>query len=164
MKRITTTLLTVAMLLFGTVIVGCSSDNEMEDLQEYYERILKEGNDFLAQNAQRPGVVTTESGLQYEVVKEGEGEHPTASSRVKCNYTGKFIDGKVFDTTNGKQPLTFALSQVIPGWTEGVQLMTPGSVYRFYLPYYLGYGRMGAGPIPPFSALIFEVELIEIVK
>lgn len=165
MKRISTTLITLAMLLFCAGFAGCSSDtdNDYENLQEYYQKVLNEGEEFLKQNGQRPGVITTRSGLQYEVIKEGQGEHPSASSRVKCNYTGTLINGKVFDSTKGKQPLTFALNQVIPGWTEGLQLMPPGSVYKFYIPYTLGYGRMGAGPIPPFSALIFEVELLEIL-
>ncbi len=121
------------------------------------------GEAFLASNALREGVIVTESGLQYEVLKEGKGEHPTATDRVKVHYHGTLIDGTVFDSSVDRgEPITFALDQVIAGWTEGVQLMTVGSKYKFYIPQELGYGCRAAGHIPPCSALIFEVELLAI--
>ncbi len=126
----------------------------------------KEGEAFLAENATREGVVQLKSGLQYKVLKEGTGERPVASSKVKVHYTGKLLDGKVFDSSVERgQPTTFGLNQVIKGWTEGVALMTPGSKYIFYIPYELAYGERGNPPtIPAASTLIFEVELIEVVE
>ena len=123
------------------------------------------GEKFLAENAKREEVKTTASGLQYEVLQAGEGEmHPSATDQVTVHYHGTFIDGKVFDSSVERgQPATFGLNQVIKGWTEGVQLMVPGDKYRFYIPYNLAYGDNGSGGrIPPYSALIFEVELLEI--
>lgn len=124
----------------------------------------EEGEQYLADNANYPEVTTTASGLQYTVVKQGEGPKPKATDMVEVHYTGKFINNKVFDSSYGSgQPITFPLNGVIAGWTEGVQLMNVGSVYRFYIPYQLGYGEKGyPGAIPPYSALIFEVELLAI--
>lgn len=119
---------------------------------------------FLAENGQKEGVMTTESGLQYIVVEEGSGEAPAATDQVTVHYTGKLLDGTEFDSslTRG-EPITFALNRVIPGWTEGVQLMKPGAKYTFFIPPQLGYGERGApGVIPPNSALIFDVELISV--
>lgn len=128
------------------------------------ERFIKEGTDFLALNKLRPEVDTTASGLQYEVIVKGEGPNPTATSEVTVHYTGKLLDGTVFDSSVERgEPISFNLGQVIPGWTEGLQLMQPGAKYILYIPSDLAYGEKGAGAdIPPYSTLIFEVELIAI--
>ena len=128
------------------------------------EEFIKEGEDFLAENKLRPEVDTTASGLQYEVVVKGEGPYPTTESEVTVHYTGKLLDGTVFDSSVERgEPISFNLGQVIPGWTEGLQLMQPGAKYILYIPSELGYGEKGAGAdIPPYSTLIFEVELISI--
>lgn len=124
-----------------------------------------EGEKFLLENAKREGVVVTSSGLQYEVITEGSGRSPKATDVVRCHYHGTLVDGTVFDSSYQRnQPADFGLNQVIPGWTEGVQLMKEGSKYRFYLPYNLAYGEMGAGGmIPPYAALIFDVELLQVL-
>ena len=122
------------------------------------------GEQFLADNAKNEGVVVLPSGLQYEVLTEGSGRKPKATDNVKCHYEGRLIDGTVFDSSYRRgTPAVFGLNQVIAGWTEGVQLMQEGAKYRFFIPYNLAYGANGAGDsIPPYSALIFEVELISI--
>ena len=122
------------------------------------------GEAFLAENAKKEGVVTLPSGLQYQVLKEGNGKRPSATDQVVCHYEGTLIDGTVFDSSyKRKEPATFGLNQVIAGWTEGVQLMQEGAKYRFFIPYGLAYGERGAGAqIPPFAALVFEVELIQV--
>ncbi|EFC74209.1 FKBP-type peptidyl-prolyl cis-trans isomerase [Prevotella melaninogenica] len=122
------------------------------------------GEAFLAENGKKDGVVTLPSGLQYQVLKEGNGKKPSATDQVVCHYEGTLIDGTVFDSSYQRnQPATFGLNQVIAGWTEGVQLMQEGAKYRFFIPYNLAYGERGAGAqIPPFAALIFDVELIEV--
>ena len=122
------------------------------------------GEAFLAENGKKDGVVTLPSGLQYQVLKEGDGKKPSATDQVVCHYEGTLIDGTVFDSSYQRnQPATFGLNQVIPGWTEGVQLMQEGAKYRFFIPYKLAYGERGAGAqIPPFAALVFDVELIEV--
>ena len=122
------------------------------------------GEQFLADNAKKEGVVVLPSGLQYEVLTEGCGRNPKATDNVKCHYEGRLIDGTVFDSSYHRgTPAVFGLNQVIAGWTEGVQLMQEGAKYRFFIPYNLAYGANGAGDsIPPYSALIFEVELISI--
>lgn len=122
------------------------------------------GEAFLAENAKKDGVVTLSSGLQYQVLKEGNGKKPSATDQVVCHYEGTLIDGTVFDSSYQRnQPATFGLNQVIAGWTEGVQLMQEGAKYRFFIPYNLAYGERGAGAqIPPFAALVFDVELIEV--
>lgn len=124
-----------------------------------------EGEAFLAENKKRAGIVTTASGLQYEVVKEGNGRQPKASDTVRCHYEGTLIDGTVFDSSYRRgMPAEFGLRQVIAGWTEGVQLMKEGSIFKFYIPYNLAYGERGAGAdIPPYAALIFTVELINVL-
>jgi FKBP-type peptidyl-prolyl cis-trans isomerase FklB len=123
------------------------------------------GEKFLAQNKTKPGVKTTPSGLQYEVLTEGSGASPTAADQVTVNYKGTLLDGTEFDNSYKRgQPITFALNGVIPGWTEGLQLMTPGSKYRFWIPYNLGYGANGYSSIPGGALLVFEVELIEVKK
>lgn len=124
-----------------------------------------EGEKYLAENAKKEGVVTLPSGLQYMVLKEGNGKKPKATDQVKCHYEGFLIDGTVFDSSLQRgEPAVFPLNQVIAGWTEGLQLMQEGAKYRFFIPYILGYGEGGAGAsIPPYAALIFDVELIEVL-
>ena len=123
------------------------------------------GERFLAENALKDGIKVTDSGLQYEVLKMGKGKKPTATDKVKVHYHGTLIDGTVFDSSVDRgEPITFGLNQVIAGWTEGVQLMPVGSKFRFYIPQELGYGAREAGKIPPYSTLIFEVELLGIEK
>ena len=123
------------------------------------------GEKYLSENAKKDGVVTLSSGLQYQVLKEGNGKCPKATDKVKCHYEGMLIDGTIFDSSVQRgEPATFPLNQVIAGWTEGLQLMQEGAKYRFFIPYHLGYGERGAGQsIPPFATLIFDVELIAVV-
>lgn len=124
-----------------------------------------EGAAFLAANKDKPGVKTTESGLQYQVVRAGNGAQPAATDTVRVHYKGTLLDGTVFDSSYDRgQPAEFGLNQVIPGWSEGVALMPVGSKYTFWIPSGLGYGDAGMGPIPPNAMLTFEVELMEIVK
>jgi FKBP-type peptidyl-prolyl cis-trans isomerase len=130
------------------------------------QKCLEEGNAFLEQNKTREGVTTTESGLQYEILTEGTGAIPTAEDQVRVHYHGTTIDGTVFDSSVERgEPAVFGVTQVIPGWTEALQLMPVGSKWKIYLPSSIAYGERGAGAdIKPNSALIFEVELLEIVK
>jgi len=123
------------------------------------------GEKYLAENAKKDGVITLPSGLQYQVLKEGNGKKPSAKDSVKCHYEGFLIDGTVFDSSIQRgEPAVFGLQQVIAGWTEGLQLMQEGAKYRFFIPYRLAYGEGGAGAsIPPFAALVFDVELIEVM-
>ena len=123
------------------------------------------GEKYLADNAKKDGVITLPSGLQYQVLKEGNGKKPSAKDSVKCHYEGFLIDGTVFDSSIQRgEPAVFGLQQVIAGWTEGLQLMQEGAKYRFFIPYRLAYGEGGAGSsIPPFAALVFDVELIEVM-
>ena len=127
---------------------------------------IDEGEKFLAENKKRKEVITTESGLQYEIVTPGNGPMPKDTNTVKVHYTGSLISGKVFDSSRERgEPIEFPLNGVIRGWTEGVQLMPVGSRYKFYIPYQLAYGAQGSPPvIPGGSMLIFDVELLEIVK
>lgn len=124
----------------------------------------EEGEKFLAENAKKEGVKVLPSGLQYEVLSEGTGKQPSATSTVECHYEGTLIDGTKFDSSYDRnQTATFGLNQVIKGWTEGVQLMKEGAKYRFFIPYTLAYGERGAGgSIPPCAALIFIVELVAV--
>ena len=128
--------------------------------------VREAGEKFLAENAEKPGVVVLPSGLQYTVITEGTGAKPKATDRVKCHYEGTLTNGQVFDSSYRRgEPAVFPLNGVIAGWTEGVQLMAEGAKYRFVIPYHLAYGERGAGQsIPPYAALVFDVELIEIVK
>jgi len=123
------------------------------------------GESFLADNAKKEGVVVLPSGLQYQILKEGNGKKPSATDQVKCHYEGTLIDGTIFDSSYQRnEPATFGLNQVIAGWTEGVQLMSEGAKYRFFIPYNLAYGERGAGAqIPPFAALVFDVELLKVL-
>lgn len=129
-----------------------------------FEGNVAAGKKFLEENKLRPGVVTTASGLQYEVMKPGTGAKPTANDRVTVHYHGTLLDGSIFDSSVERgQPATFGVTQVIQGWVEGLQLMPLGSKYKFFIPYNLGYGERGAGgDIGPFATLIFEVELLKI--
>ena len=129
-----------------------------------FEANIATGKKFLEDNKKRPGVVTTASGLQYEVMKAGTGAKPAATDQVTVHYEGTLLDGSIFDSSVKRgQPATFPLNRVIPGWTEGVQLMQVGSKYKFFIPSELAYGDQGAGEdIAPHSTLIFEVELLKI--
>jgi FKBP-type peptidyl-prolyl cis-trans isomerase FklB len=131
-----------------------------------YKDYIQQNEDFLAKNKEKAGVTTTASGLQYEVVKMGSGAKPTAQNTVKVHYVGTLIDGKEFDSSiKRNEPATFPVSGVIPGWTEALQLMPVGSKFKLYIPSGIAYGATGAGDvIKPYSALVFEVELLEIVK
>ena len=172
--------LTVNRMAMGRGVVDGVSNSDktlmtIEEAQKFIETAMQiaqdkkfgpvkaEGEKFLAENAQREGVVVTESGLQYEVIAEGKGPKPTAEQTVKVHYTGTLINGTVFDSSVERgEPIEFQLNHVIKGWTEGVQLMSKGAKYKFYIPYNLGYGERGAGEdIPPYSTLIFEVELLD---
>lgn len=158
-------LLLIAMVVGAISLTSCSIDDDDDDTSVSYEENLKEGQKFLENNAKREGIITTKSGLQYEVVKEGDGERPSATDTVKCHYEGCLIDGKIFDSSyNRNTPSTFTLDEVIPGWTEGLQLMKAGSIYRFYIPYDLAYGSQKVSIIKPYSTLIFYIELLEVKK
>ena len=124
----------------------------------------EEGEKFLAENSKKDGIITLASGLQYQIIREGNGQKPKASDQVECHYEGTLINGTKFDSSYDRgETATFPLNQVIAGWTEGLQLMQEGAKYRFFIPYTLAYGERGAGAsIPPFSALIFDVELIAV--
>ena len=126
---------------------------------------IEKGKAFLAENAKKEGIVTLPSGLQYEVITEGNGKKPSATDRVKCHYEGTLIDGTLFDSSIKRgQPAVFGVNQVIKGWVEALQLMSEGSKWRLFIPSELGYGAQQAGEmIPPHSTLIFEVELIEVL-
>ena len=150
-----------------------SSRDAQALLNEYFQKkekeqaqnAIAEGKVYLEQNAKRDGVTQTKSGLQYEVLTEGTGKSPKATDTVRCHYEGRLLDGTVFDSSYKRgEPADFGLNQVIPGWTEGVQLMKEGAKFRFHIPYLLAYGERGAGAqIPPYSTLIFDVELIKIL-
>ena len=150
-----------------------SSRDAQKMLNEYFEKQAKEqaqqaiadGKVFLEANARRPEETQTKSGLQYEVLTEGTGRSPTATDTVRCHYEGRLLDGSIFDSSYKRgEPADFGLNQVIAGWTEGVQLMKEGAKYRFYIPYLLAYGERGAGSsIPPYSTLVFDVELIKVL-
>jgi FKBP-type peptidyl-prolyl cis-trans isomerase FklB len=132
--------------------------------QQLAEKNAKAGTQFLAENKQKSGIKTTASGLQYQVLQQGTGKTPTASSTVKVNYEGRLLDGTVFDSSIARQqPAEFQVNHVIQGWTEGLQLMKEGGKYRFFIPANLAYGEIGAGDaIEPNSTLIFDVDLLEV--
>jgi FKBP-type peptidyl-prolyl cis-trans isomerase len=143
-------------------------------IQAYFQKIAEsegtnnraEGEAFLATNKEKDGIVVTESGLQYEILEVGDGPKPTADQQVKVHYTGTLLDGTVFDSSVERgEPATFGVGQVIPGWTEALQLMPEGSKWKVYIPGDLAYGERGAGAdIGPNAALIFEVELLEVIE
>ena len=151
-----------ASLLFKDLM----SEAKEAKTEKLYGENRRAGEQFLAENAKKEGVVTTESGLQYKVLVEGKGEKPQASDRVKVNYEGRLVDGTVFDSSakHGDKPLEFRANQVIKGWTEALTLMPVGSKWELYIPYDLAYGERDSGKIKPYSALVFTVELVEIVK
>jgi len=136
---------------------------QMKLIQGIMDSKAQEGVNFLKENAEKEGVFVTESGLQYEPISEGDGPMPVDTSTVTVHYHGTLIDGTVFDSTKDGEPATFKLNQVIRGWTEGLQLMSVGSKYRFYIPSELGYGpRPRSASIPPNAVLIFDVELLSV--
>ncbi|MDD2798621.1 MAG: FKBP-type peptidyl-prolyl cis-trans isomerase [Bacteroidales bacterium] len=150
-----------------------SYDEAKQVINSFFEKLQNEaltanqsqGEEFLLENSKKPGVITLASGLQYEILKAGEGVKPTATDSVKCHYHGTLIDGRVFDSSvERKQPAVFGVNQVIQGWVEALQLMPIGSLWRLYIPSHLAYGERGAGEmIGPNTALVFDVELLEIV-
>lgn len=157
-----------------------SYDEAKKEIQEYFTKMqaeqeaaqaqmaevnAKAGRDFLEENGKRVEVKTTASGLQYEVLQEGSGKQPKAEDFVTVHYTGKLIDGTVFDSSVERgEPATFGVTQVIPGWVEALQLMKEGAKFRLFIPSQLAYGPQGAGPIGPNQTLIFDVELIKVGK
>lgn len=139
------------------------SKTRAENNKKQYLPTIAAGDEFLAKNKAKAGVKTTASGLQYEVITEGTGPMPKATDMVTVNYRGTLLNGEEFDSSYKRnEPASFGLNQVIPGWTEGVQLMKEGAKYRFFIPYQLAYGEREAGIITPFSTLIFEVELLKV--
>lgn len=142
----------VSAAVFLGILAGCSKGDPGQN--------LRASEAFMAENAKKPGVAATTSGLQYQVLQPGGGQQPTAQDSVTVNYKGSLIDGKVFDSGEG---ISFPLNGVIPGWTEGLQLMKEGAKYRFFIPPALAYGESGAGRvIPPNAALVFEVDLLKV--
>ena len=134
-----------------------------QQVEAMAEANLKSGEAFLAENAKKDGVTVTASGLQYRVITEGAGDAPKATDTVKVHYEGRLISGDVFDSSIARgEPVSFPLNGVIPGWSEGVQLMKVGSKFEFTIPSALAYGPSGTGPIPPNSVLVFDVEVLEI--
>ncbi len=139
------------------------SKQRAENSKKQYLPTIEAGDAFLAKNKLKAGIKTTTSGLQYEIITEGTGLTPKATDKVSVNYRGTLLNGEEFDSSYKRnEPTSFTLNEVIPGWTEGVQLMKEGSKYRFFIPYQLAYGEREAGMIKPFSTLIFEIELIKI--
>jgi len=138
---------------------------QSKKMEKLYGGNKTAGEKFLAENAKKPGVKTTADGLQYEVIKQGNGPLPTDTSKVKVNYHGTLIDGTVFDSSiDRKEPIVFQVNQVIKGWTEALKMMPVGSKFKLYIPQELAYAGADRGKIKPFSMLIFEVELISIEK
>lgn len=157
--------LEAAMEEFQKQMASKQEEREVKQKEEA-GKAKEAGEKFLAENAKKEGVKTTESGLQYQVLKQGDGAKPKATDTVKVHYKGTLLNGEEFDSSYKRgEPVTFGLDQVIPGWTEGVQLMPVGSKYKFFIPSKLGYGERGAPPrIPPHSVLVFEIELLGIEK
>ncbi|WP_375749500.1 FKBP-type peptidyl-prolyl cis-trans isomerase [Vibrio sp. HN007] len=148
----------VVFVLAGFFIYRTWTNHKVADVN------FAEGQAFLAENAKKEGVMTTESGLQYLILQEGSGDtHPKSTDMVKVHYHGTLIDGTVFDSSVDRgEPISFPLNRVIKGWQEGVQNMVVGQKVRLFIPSTLGYGKNGTGPIPPSATLIFDVELLEI--
>ncbi|MDO6443482.1 MULTISPECIES: FKBP-type peptidyl-prolyl cis-trans isomerase [unclassified Marinobacter] len=138
-------------------------EEQGKQMEELAQKNLDAGETFLAENAERDGIETTESGLQYEVLEEGNGEQPADTDTVQVHYTGELLSGEVFDSSRERgEPVSFALNQVIPGWTEGLQLMSEGARYKLYIPSDLAYGPGGNRAIGPNETLVFDVELLAI--
>lgn len=154
--------LIVGVVIILLVVIGVWVSKSAERQKEAAAKALADGQQFLKENKEREGIVTTASGLQYEILQEGDGEKPSLSSRVTTHYHGTLVDGSVFDSSVERgEPATFGVGQVIRGWQEGIPLMSVGAKYRFYIPQELAYGmRSPSSSIPPGSALIFEVELL----
>ena len=159
--------------VYGEGTPAMTYDEAKQVVQEYFTNLqaksgemnAKAGKEYLANNAKEEGVKVTESGLQYLVVKEGNGKKPGPNDVVTVHYTGRLIDGTVFDSSVERgEPATFAVGQVIRGWVEGLQLMSEGSAYRLFIPSELAYGEHGTGPIQPNSTLIFDVQLLKVGK
>lgn len=159
--------------VYGEGTPAMTYDEAKQVVQEYFTNLqakagemnAKAGKEYLANNAKEEGVKVTESGLQYLVVKEGNGKKPGPNDVVTVHYTGRLVDGTVFDSSVERgEPATFAVGQVIPGWVEGLQLMSEGSAYRLFIPSELAYGEHGTGPIQPSSTLIFDVQLLKVGK
>ncbi len=157
MRKFPHLFITVSTLIIGLTMFTMANAKSADENKS-------EGEAFLAENGKKEGVITTASGLQYKVIKEGDGASPTATSSVTVHYKGTTIDGNEFDSSYKRgTPATFPLNRVIPGWTEGLQLMKEGASYQFYIPSDLAYGSRGAGrDIGPNSTLIFDVELIKV--
>ncbi|PKG55053.1 peptidylprolyl isomerase [Shewanella sp. Choline-02u-19] len=172
--------ISAAQLGLSDAFEGKESIVDMQDMQvaftEISQRIQKvqeaaaaaaseEGDKYLVDNAARDGILTTESGLQYEIIAEGNGDKPDYDSTVRVHYHGTFISGNIFDSSVARgEPAEFPVSGVIAGWTEALQLMPVGSKWKLFVPHHLAYGERGAGAsIPPYSALVFEVELLDII-
>ncbi|MGV3001651.1 FKBP-type peptidyl-prolyl cis-trans isomerase [Vibrio sp.] len=153
-------ILPIIILLFVAFFIYRNINN-----QKHAAVNIEQGKQFLEENSQREGVIQTESGLQYLVLKEGNGTvHPTATSQVKVHYQGTLLDGTEFDSSYKRgEPISFKLNQVIKGWQEGLQLMVEGEKVRLFIPYDIAYGKSGSGPIPAGATLIFDVELLEIL-
>lgn len=136
---------------------------EME--KKAHAAAIEQGEMFLTMNKERTGVTTLPSGLQYEVLQSGNGRKPKATDKVRCHYEGRLVDGTMFDSSIQRgEPAVFGVNQVIAGWVEALQLMSEGDKWKLYIPYNLGYGEQGAGgAIPPYSTLVFEVELLEVL-
>lgn len=138
-------------------------EEQGKQIEELAQKNREAGDTFLAENAERDGIETTESGLQYEVLEEGNGAKPGATDMVQVHYTGELLSGEVFDSSRERgEPVTFGLNQVIPGWTEGLQLMSEGARYKLYIPSDLAYGPGGSRAIGPNETLVFDVELLAI--
>lgn len=151
-----------AQAAIGKLFEEFSKELEAAEKEKYAD-IINEGDAFLKENQTKPGIQVTASGLQYEVLSAGTGAKPTESDRVTVNYKGTLLNGTTFDSSYDRgEPTTFGLLQVIPGWTEGLQLMAEGAKYRFFVPYQLAYGSKANGRIPAYSTLIFEIELIKV--
>ena len=159
--------------VYGEGTPAMTYDEAKQVVQEYFTNLqakagemnAKAGKEYLANNAKEEGVKVTESGLQYLVVKEGNGKKPGPNDVVTVHYTGRLVDGTVFDSSVERgEPATFAVGQVIPGWVECLQLMSEGSAYRLFIPSELAYGEHGTGPIQPNSTLIFDVQLLKVGK
>lgn len=142
-----------------------SEAKQLIEFQQVAQNNAKVGETFLAENAKKSGVISTKSGLQYQVLQAGQGKKPSANSKVSVNYEGRLLDGTVFDSSIARnQSVEFQVSQVIAGWTEGLQLMQEGAKYRFFIPAKLAYGEIGSGDaIGPNSTLIFDVELLKVL-